>query len=78
MTKPKTISLLIIGSVLLLGLFIARHMARHPSSDDASIDAEVVHIASTVSGRLLELKVEENAKVKKGELLLGWIQRLMN
>ena len=69
MTKPQITSLLIIGSALLLGLFIYRHLARHPSSDDASIDAEVVHIASTVSGRLLELKVEENAKVKKGDLL---------
>lgn len=69
MTKHKTTSLLIIGSALILGLYIARHMARHPASDDASIDAEVVHIASTVSGRLLELKVEENAKVKKGKLL---------
>lgn len=67
--KPKLASLLIIGSALLLGLFIARHVARHPSSDDASIDAEVVHIASSVSGRLLELRVEENARVKKGELL---------
>lgn len=69
MTKPQITSLLIIGSALLLGLFISRYLARHPSSDDASIDAEVVHIASTVSGRLLELKVEENAKVKKGDLL---------
>lgn len=69
MTKPQITSLLIIGSALLLGLFISRYLARHPSSDDASIDAEVVHIASTVSGRLLELNVEENAKVKKGDLL---------
>lgn len=69
MTKPQITSLLIIGSALLLGLFISRHLARHPSSDDASIDAEVVHIASTVSGRLLDLNVEENTKVKKGDLL---------
>lgn len=69
MSKLKITSLLIIGSTLVLGLLIARHLARHPSSDDASIDAEIVHIASNVSGRLLELKVEENAKVKKGDLL---------
>lgn len=69
MTKPKITSLLIIGSALLLGLFIAQYLTRYPASDDASIDAEVVHVASNVSGRLLELKVEENARVKKGELL---------
>ena len=69
MSKPRIASLLIIGLAMFFGVLISRHMARHPSSDDASIDAEVVHIASNVSGRLLELKVEENAKVKKGELL---------
>jgi membrane fusion protein, multidrug efflux system len=39
------------------------------STDDASIDAEVVHIASPVGGRIVELPVHENDSVRKGDLL---------
>jgi membrane fusion protein, multidrug efflux system len=41
-----------------------------PSTDDASIDVEVVHIAPLVGGRILELPVHENELVHKGDLLL--------
>ena len=39
------------------------------STDDASIDAEVVHVASPVGGHILELPVRENQLVHKGDLL---------
>jgi multidrug efflux system membrane fusion protein len=39
------------------------------STDDASIDAEVVHVASPVGGRIFELPVRENQLVHKGDLL---------
>jgi multidrug efflux system membrane fusion protein len=39
------------------------------STDDASIDAEVVHVASAVGGRIMELPVHENDYVHKGDLL---------
>jgi membrane fusion protein, multidrug efflux system len=69
MSKPRIFSLLGIGLAVLIGLLVHRHSTHHPTSDDASIDAEVVHIAPNVSGRLVELRVEENSKVKKGDLL---------
>ncbi len=41
----------------------------HPSTDDASIDAELVHVAPAVGGRLVNLAVSENSRVAKGDLL---------
>src|SRR5262249_58213126 len=40
------------------------------STDDASIDVEVVHIAPLVGGRIIELPIHENELVQKGDLLL--------
>jgi multidrug efflux system membrane fusion protein len=69
MAKPRLLSLVMISLMLIFGFLIHRHASRHPESDDASIDAEVVHMAASVGGRLVELRVEENSKVKKGDLL---------
>ncbi|QGZ58801.1 multidrug transporter subunit MdtN [Paraburkholderia acidiphila] len=43
--------------------------SRYPSTDDASIDADVVHVASPVGGRILRVPVEENQHVSKGDVL---------
>jgi len=40
-----------------------------PSTDDASIDVEVVHIAPLVGGRIIELPIHENDLVHRGDLL---------
>jgi multidrug efflux system membrane fusion protein len=40
-----------------------------PESDDATIDADVVHIAPSVSGRIIDLPVKENQLVKEGDVL---------
>ncbi len=40
-----------------------------PSSDAASIDTEVVHIAAAVGGRVIEIEAEENEKVERGDVL---------
>jgi multidrug efflux system membrane fusion protein len=49
-------------------LALARAEER-PTSEDAALDAEVVHMAPLVGGRIVELAVAENARVTKGELL---------
>jgi len=43
--------------------------SRFPSTDDASIDADVVHVASPVGGRIARVAVEENQRVAKGDVL---------
>jgi membrane fusion protein, multidrug efflux system len=56
--------------VILAAFFWVRTSLRaKPSTDDASIDGEVVHVAPLVGGRIIELAVHENELVHKGDLL---------
>src|SRR5262249_34140550 len=42
---------------------------RRPSTDDAYLQADIVHMAPDVSGRIIELDVRDNQKVQKGQVL---------
>jgi multidrug efflux system membrane fusion protein len=67
--RATAISLAIIGAaVLAAGLFI-RQRVFNPYTDDASIDADVVHVAPSIAGRILRLAVRENQIVKAGDVL---------
>lgn len=63
------IALTCVGAAILAGLSVARRDAAYPSSDSAAIDAELIHVASVVGGRLTDLPVHENQHVHKGDLL---------
>jgi len=65
----KLISLLIIAAAIGFGIHTVRQVWRYPSTDDARIDADVVHIAALVGGRIVTIPVTENAAVRKGDLL---------
>ena len=52
-----------------VGVAIAIGQTRHPSTDDSTIDADIVHVAAAVGGRVIELPVHENDLVHKGDLL---------
>jgi membrane fusion protein, multidrug efflux system len=65
----KPIALLIIAAAIGFGLYVLRLQSRFPSSDDATIDADVVHVASQVGGRIVAIAVAENDRVAKGDLL---------
>ena len=61
-----------LGVILLatgLGSYVGFSVKTQPTSDDASIDADVVHVAAAVGGRLIQIGVRENSRVKKGTLL---------
>jgi membrane fusion protein, multidrug efflux system len=50
--------------------FYALHESRvHPTTSDSSLDADVVHVAAAVGGRVLDLAVAENVRVAKEDLL---------
>jgi membrane fusion protein, multidrug efflux system len=51
------------------GLYALSVGGAHPSSDDASIDADTIHVASPVGGRIVKIGVVENGWVAKGGLL---------
>jgi membrane fusion protein, multidrug efflux system len=65
----RMISFAIIAIGIAMGLYVEHASSVHPSTDDVTIDADVVHVASAVSGRISELPITENAKVSKGDLL---------
>lgn len=65
----RLVSLTVVALAVVLGMFAWQTSVAHPSTDDATIDAEVVHVASTVGGRIEEIAVAENDRVMPGQLL---------
>jgi membrane fusion protein, multidrug efflux system len=68
-SRGRLIALGVIALALVLVVLSASWVRRHPSSSDASIDADVVHVAAAVGGRILEIRVRENSPVHRGDLL---------
>jgi membrane fusion protein, multidrug efflux system len=56
------------GVILLAALTIWRIDVR-PRTDDAYLQADVVHMAPEVSGRIIELLVRDNQAVYRGDVL---------
>jgi len=65
----KLISLLIVAVAIFIGVRVLDWNAAFPSTDDATIDADIVHVAAAVGGRIIELPVAENDQVAKGDVL---------
>lgn len=65
----KLITVLVVAVAVAIGLYTLSRAARLPSTDDATIDADVVHVAAAVGGRINRIAVAENAHVHKGDLL---------
>ena len=63
------ISLAIIAAGVATVIYAEHRSSTRPSTDDASIDANVVRVASVVGGKIIEIAVAENAKVAKGDVL---------
>ena len=59
---------IVLGALVMIILWWQRASA-YPGTDDATIDADVVHVASSVSGRIVRIAVRENQAVRKGDLL---------
>ncbi len=65
----RLVAAAIILAALLIGAYVLHRSSTYPSTDDAAIDADLVHVAATVGGRIVRIGVEENGTVKKGDLL---------
>src|SRR5215471_9454804 len=63
------VSLMALGAVLVTVLLVSRRIDQRPRTDDAYLQAYVVHMAPDVSGRIIELDVRDNQKVRKGQVL---------
>ena len=55
-------------ALIVVGRFAA-YLEREPGTDDASIDADVVHVAPSVGGYIVALPIIENQLVELGDLL---------
>jgi multidrug efflux system membrane fusion protein len=65
----KLISLVTIAAAIGAAFYVLHREAIRPSTDAASIDADIVHVASAVGGRIIDIPVAENIAVSKGDLL---------
>lgn len=65
----RAVSLVIIVVAAAVALYALHESRIHPTTSDSSLDADVVHVAAAVGGRIIELPVTENARVNKGDLL---------
>ena len=68
-TLGMLVSLVALAGVLVTGLLISHRIGQSPRTDDAYLQADVVHMAPDVSGRIVELDVRDNQKVRKGQVL---------
>jgi multidrug efflux pump subunit AcrA (membrane-fusion protein) len=68
-SRGKLIAFAIVISAGVLALYTSHESVIRPSSSDASIDADVVHVASLVGGRVIEITVAENTRIAKDDLL---------
>jgi membrane fusion protein, multidrug efflux system len=68
-SRGRIIALGIIAVAVVVALLAASWVRAHPSSSDASIDADVVHVAAAVGGRIIDIRVRENSAVHRGEVL---------
>jgi len=73
-TKRKKIGFVILTSTILIGavvlFFYLRYKATHITTDDAFIDGHIHTIAARVKGYVNSISVQDNQRVKKGDLLI--------
>ncbi len=67
--RMTLVSLGIIVLAILAVVYVTHRGSVYPSTDDAAFDAEVVHVAAAVGGRVTHIAVRENARVHKGDVL---------
>src|SRR6516165_3746108 len=63
------VSLIALVGVVAAVVLASRRIDERPRTDDAYLQADLVHLAPDVSGRIVELNVRDNQKVRKGEVL---------
>src|SRR5699024_9214644 len=65
----RIIAAAIVIAAVIIGLTYRHILIKNPLSEDAIIDADVVHISTPVPGRVEAFYVKENGRVRKGDLL---------
>src|ERR1700731_3108246 len=63
------VSLIALAGVVITVVLATRRIDQRPRTDDAYLQADLVHMAPDVSGRIVELDVRDNQAVGKGDVL---------
>src|ERR1700752_78899 len=63
------VSLIALVGVVTAVVLATRRIDQRPRADDAYLQADLVHMAPDVSGRIVELGVRDNQAVRKGDVL---------
>jgi multidrug efflux system membrane fusion protein len=63
------VSLIALAGVLVTVVLATRRIDERPRTDDAYLQADLVHMGPDVSGRIIELNVRDNQAVHKGDVL---------
>ena len=64
-----SILVVVIAVAVVLGVLVSRHYRLYPTTDDAYVEADVVAIVARVSGPIVRLPIEDNQRVRAGQLL---------
>ena len=67
--RGKLIALAIAAVAVAASVYAWHRGVTHPSTDDATIDADIVHVAPEVGGRIIRIAVVENGHVSRGDVL---------
>jgi len=65
----KLIGLAILVGAIAAVLYVISWLDQYPRTDDAFARADLIAVAPQVSGRIIELKVQDNQSVRKGDVL---------
>src|SRR6516165_833430 len=65
----RTLSGILVLSALVLAWFIYKLYYANPRTDDAYVHANTASLAAHVSGQIMKLPINDNQRVKKGDLL---------
>lgn len=68
-TIKKRIVITIIALVALLAGFFIHDALKYQSTDDAYVETTTVQVAPRVSGQIIEVHIDDNQRVKKGDLV---------
>ena len=65
----RTLSVILVVAALVLSWFIYRLYYANPRTDDAYVHANTASVAAHVGGQIVKLPIEDNQRVRKGDLL---------
>jgi multidrug efflux system membrane fusion protein len=65
----RIISIVVIAGVIVLILWVWSVLERHPRTDDAFVEANVIGVTPRVRGQIVRLNVQDNQEVKEGDVL---------